>query len=244
MEGPGGGCLRGGRRCGLGGHEHRYVPSPGARERARERALVAAVAAATAKSPSVAGKPGAALFETAARHSGVDRPIVVGDRLDTDILGGNRAGMATALVLTGVDSVRTALAARVDERPDYLIGSLGELYEEYPAGSGSTAPRTPAVGQLPLRTLLNGDHQRTRGRPRQLACRMRRMVGSPRRSDTGCRARGQLHNRSLDPKQERQLSGAHEGLRDQVLPRPSGELPPPASPGGTTRPRGTRRGAG
>ena len=96
-------------------------------------ALVAAITAATGRSPLVAGKPGAALFETAARHSGVERAIVVGDRLDTDILGGNRAGMATALVLTGIDTVRTALAARVDERPDYLIGSLGELYEEYPA---------------------------------------------------------------------------------------------------------------
>lgn len=95
--------------------------------------MVAAVAAATGKTPLVAGKPEAALFETAARHSGVERALVVGDRLDTDILGGNRAGMATALVLTGVDSVQTALAARVDERPDFLIRSLNELYEEYPA---------------------------------------------------------------------------------------------------------------
>ena len=95
--------------------------------------LVAAVAAATGKSPLIAGKPEAALFETAARHSCVKRPLVVGDRLDTDILGGNRAGMATVLVLTGVDSVQTALAASVDERPNYLIRSLGELYEEYPA---------------------------------------------------------------------------------------------------------------
>lgn len=95
--------------------------------------LVAAVAAATGKSPLVAGKPEAALFETAARHCGVERALVVGDRLDTDILGGNRAGMATVLVLTGVDSVQTALAARVDERPNYVIPSLGEIYEEYPA---------------------------------------------------------------------------------------------------------------
>jgi ribonucleotide monophosphatase NagD (HAD superfamily) len=57
--------------------------------------LVAAVAAATAKSPSVAGKPGAALSETAARHSVVDRGILMGDRIDTDILGEIRAGMAT-----------------------------------------------------------------------------------------------------------------------------------------------------
>lgn len=95
--------------------------------------LVAAVAAATGKRPLVAGKPEAALFETAARHSGIERALVIGDRLDTDILGGNRAGMATALVLTGVDSVQTALAACVNERPKYLIRSLGELYEEYPA---------------------------------------------------------------------------------------------------------------
>ncbi|WP_182976936.1 HAD-IIA family hydrolase [Arthrobacter cheniae] len=95
--------------------------------------MVAAVAAATGKSPMVAGKPEAALFETAARHSGVERALVIGDRLDTDILGGNRAGMATVLVLTGVDTVRTALAACVSERPDYLIRSMGELYEEYPA---------------------------------------------------------------------------------------------------------------
>ena len=95
--------------------------------------LVAAVAAATGKSPLVAGKPEPALFEKAARHSGVERGLVVGDRLDTDILGGNRAGMATVLVLTGVDSTQTALAARVDERPTYLIRTLGELYEEYPA---------------------------------------------------------------------------------------------------------------
>ncbi|WP_434991814.1 HAD-IIA family hydrolase [Arthrobacter sp. Ld5] len=95
--------------------------------------LVAAVAAATGRSPVVAGKPEAALFRTAAHHSGAERALVVGDRLDTDILGGNRAGMATALVLTGVDSVRTALAARTDERPDYLLESLAALYEAYPA---------------------------------------------------------------------------------------------------------------
>ncbi|WP_181033503.1 HAD-IIA family hydrolase [Arthrobacter sp. SX1312] len=104
--------------------------------------LVAAVTAATGRSPSVAGKPEAALFRTAARHSGAERALVVGDRLDTDILGGNRAGMATALVLTGVDSVRTALAARADERPDYLLGSLAELYEEYPAVTGEAGAST------------------------------------------------------------------------------------------------------
>jgi HAD superfamily hydrolase (TIGR01450 family) len=95
--------------------------------------LVAAVAAATGKRPVVAGKPEAPLFATAALHLGSRRPLVVGDRLDTDILGGNRAGMDTALVLTGVDSVRTALAAAASERPDYLLAGLDGLYEPYPA---------------------------------------------------------------------------------------------------------------
>ncbi|WP_312182907.1 HAD-IIA family hydrolase [Arthrobacter sp.] len=94
--------------------------------------LVAAVAAATGKTPVVAGKPEAPLFTTAAQHLGASRPLVVGDRLDTDILGGTNAGFATALVLTGVDTPATALAARTAERPVHLIPNLGALYEPYP----------------------------------------------------------------------------------------------------------------
>lgn len=94
--------------------------------------LVAAVTAATGSTPAVAGKPEAPLFTTAAKHLGVTRPLVVGDRLDTDILGGNRARMDTALVLTGVDTVRTALAAVADQRPTFLLASLEGLYEPYP----------------------------------------------------------------------------------------------------------------
>lgn len=95
--------------------------------------LVAAVAAATGKQPRIAGKPEAQLFTTAANHLDVNRALVVGDRLDTDILGGNRAGMATALVLTGVDTPQTALAAETDQRPTYLLQTLGDLHKPYPA---------------------------------------------------------------------------------------------------------------
>jgi glycerol 3-phosphatase-2 len=95
--------------------------------------LVAAVAAATGKAPLVAGKPEAPLFHAAAKRLQADRPLVVGDRLDTDILGGNRAGFATAAVLTGVDTTFTILAARTDERPDYLLADLEDLYAPYPA---------------------------------------------------------------------------------------------------------------
>ncbi len=95
-------------------------------------ALVAAVAAATGKTPLVAGKPQAPLFHAAAKRLAADRPLVVGDRLDTDILGGNNAGFATVAVLTGVDTRESILAARTLERPDYIIGDLTELYGPYP----------------------------------------------------------------------------------------------------------------
>lgn len=94
--------------------------------------LVQAVAAATGQTPRVAGKPEAPLFHSAAKRLGAERPLVVGDRLDTDILGGNNAGFATAAVLTGVDTRQTILAARAAERPDYIISSLGDLHRAYP----------------------------------------------------------------------------------------------------------------
>jgi glycerol-1-phosphatase len=95
--------------------------------------LVGAVAAATRQYPRVAGKPEAPLFHAAAKRLAAERPLVVGDRLDTDILGGNRAGFATVAVLTGVDTRETILAARTEERPDFLIPDLTGLYQPYPA---------------------------------------------------------------------------------------------------------------
>lgn len=95
--------------------------------------LVAAVAAATGRQPLVAGKPEAPLFHAAAKRLAADRPLVVGDRLDTDILGGNNAGFATVAVLTGVDTRETILAARTMERPTFLINDLTDLYRPYPA---------------------------------------------------------------------------------------------------------------
>ncbi|KUM37502.1 HAD-IIA family hydrolase [Arthrobacter sp. EPSL27] len=95
--------------------------------------LVAAVAAATGRRPRVAGKPEAPLFHAAAKRLAADRPLVVGDRLDTDILGGNNAGFATVAVLTGVDTRESILAARTLERPGYIINDLTDLYRPYPA---------------------------------------------------------------------------------------------------------------
>lgn len=95
-------------------------------------AMVAAVQAAAGGEPLVAGKPEAPLFHAAAERMNSKRPLIVGDRLDTDILGGTNAGMDTAAVLTGVDTVETVLAARTAERPRYLLADLRGLYQPYP----------------------------------------------------------------------------------------------------------------
>lgn len=97
-------------------------------------ALVAAVAAAAGQEPDVVvGKPQPDLFMAAVRRNQARRPLVIGDRLDTDIDGAVRAGYDSVLVLTGVTSAAEALAASLKTRPRYLAVDLGDLVMEYPA---------------------------------------------------------------------------------------------------------------
>ena len=95
--------------------------------------LVSAVHTAVGRLPVVAGKPERAIFDAAVTRFAASAPLFLGDRLDTDILGANRAGIASALVLTGIDGPKQVLAADADSRPTYLLGDLRELFEEYPA---------------------------------------------------------------------------------------------------------------
>ncbi|MFQ3535377.1 MAG: HAD-IIA family hydrolase [Aggregatilineales bacterium] len=66
--------------------------------------LVSAVATMTGQQPYMIGKPAAPMFEAALRCLGVPaaQALMIGDRLDTDILGAQRVGMKSALVLTGI----------------------------------------------------------------------------------------------------------------------------------------------
>lgn len=93
--------------------------------------LVGAVHTAVGQLPIVAGKPEPAIFQTALNLYKAENSIFVGDRLDTDILGANRAAIKSVLVLTGVSTRKDALAAKPEERPSYIISSLSELLEEY-----------------------------------------------------------------------------------------------------------------
>jgi hypothetical protein len=93
-------------------------------------AMVAALATAADREPDVVvGKPAPTLFEQAAKRRGAARPLVIGDRLDTDIEGANRASMPSLLVLTGVHRAADLLAAPAHQRPTYVAADLGGLFE-------------------------------------------------------------------------------------------------------------------
>lgn len=90
-------------------------------------ALVAFIAAATKATPQVAGKPERALHEEATSRSGAERPLVVGDRLDTDIEGANGVGAPSLLVLTGVATPAELIHAEAHQRPTFLSRDLRGL---------------------------------------------------------------------------------------------------------------------
>jgi HAD superfamily hydrolase (TIGR01450 family) len=91
--------------------------------------LVSVLRTALDREPDVVvGKPAPALFETAASLSGAQRPLTVGDRLDTDIEGAVRAGMDSLLVLTGVSGPAELLAAPPERRPTYVAADLSGLF--------------------------------------------------------------------------------------------------------------------
>jgi ribonucleotide monophosphatase NagD (HAD superfamily) len=101
-------------------------------------ALVATLATALGRQPDlVVGKPAPALFTQAARARSARRPLVVGDRLDTDIEGATRAGMDSLLVFTGVTTPADVLAAPPNRRPTYLAADLDGLFDADPEGRGA-----------------------------------------------------------------------------------------------------------
>ncbi|WP_241386941.1 HAD-IIA family hydrolase [Rhodococcus sp. CH91] len=100
--------------------------------------MVAAVRNATGATPIVAGKPAAPLLEDAIRRGGARRPLVVGDRLDTDIEGAGAVGADSLLVLTGVSTVDDLLRAPAHQRPTYIASSLTCL--DRPAAQLRVAP--------------------------------------------------------------------------------------------------------
>lgn len=93
--------------------------------------LVSAVHTAVGQLPLVAGKPEVAIFNTAIRRTNALRPLFVGDRIDTDILGANRSGIDSLLVLTGISGAKELLAVKSDSQPTYVVADLRELHLPY-----------------------------------------------------------------------------------------------------------------
>jgi glycerol-1-phosphatase len=99
-------------------------------------AMVGVVRDVTGREPLVTGKPDPAMHAECVRRTGAERPLVVGDRLDTDIEGGHRAGTASLLVLSGVTDPATLLAAGPLHRPDLLAADAGGLLVAHPPVDG------------------------------------------------------------------------------------------------------------
>jgi 4-nitrophenyl phosphatase len=89
--------------------------------------ILAAVTAAAGKEPTVIGKPNPLMYEQALKRLGAtpEQTTMIGDRLDTDILGGQRAGVKTALVLTGVTQAEDLNGSKV--QPTWVFDSIVAL---------------------------------------------------------------------------------------------------------------------
>jgi NagD protein len=104
-----------------------YCPVPGGGE-PDAAAIIAAIEACTGHEIEfIAGKPSAMMARTAMAILGTDPrdSIMVGDRVETDILMGHRVGMATALPLTGATTLEKLSHSQV--QPDYVLERLDQL---------------------------------------------------------------------------------------------------------------------
>ena len=95
--------------------------------------LLALLETATDVAPIVIGKPERAMFEVALRRLGTtpEQTLMIGDRLETDILGAQRAGLKTAVVLTGITTAEDA--ARSSIQADAVYESLQALHASWAA---------------------------------------------------------------------------------------------------------------
>lgn len=107
-------------------------------------AMVAALVTTTGLQPRVAGKPARPMLDSAIALSGAKRPLVVGDRLDTDIEAAAAAGLPALMPLTGVNNAADLLTAPPNRRPNYVCLDLRGLTEpELVVALPDPAGRTP-----------------------------------------------------------------------------------------------------
>jgi NagD protein len=90
-------------------------------------AIVRAIEAATGKSALALGKPSPITMCEAARQLGTERTVVIGDTMETDILGGVQLGFSTVLVLSG--GTRRSALDGFAYRPTHVVKSISDLLE-------------------------------------------------------------------------------------------------------------------
>ena len=128
--------------------------------------LIQVVATATGVQPLVAGKPEPPLHRESVLRTGARHPLVVGDRLDTDIEGAHRVGTDSMLVLTGVTGPAEVVAALPSQRPTYLAEDLTGLLEPHPeisAEDGAFSCRGWTARMRGDQLELDGDGERIDG---------------------------------------------------------------------------------
>ena len=113
--------------------------------------VVAAVATAAQREPILIGKPSAQAGELITHHAGVapEEAVMVGDRLETDIEMGRRAGLWTCLVLTGISTAEEAEQLSPEHRPHWIIDSIADLPDllrKLKASAGTPPSGGPAGG--------------------------------------------------------------------------------------------------
>jgi len=93
--------------------------------------ILAALQAATGVVPIIVGKPERLMFDIAVEKMGSDpaHTAMLGDRLETDILGGQRAGLKTILVTTGIDNEATMAAKGI--YPDAIFSGIEALVTQW-----------------------------------------------------------------------------------------------------------------
>ena len=91
------------------------------------RALVAPIELATGKQAYFVGKPNPLMMRTGLRMLGVhsDEAVMIGDRMDTDIVAGMESGLTTVLVLSGVSNLENMQVFAY--RPRYILNGVGDI---------------------------------------------------------------------------------------------------------------------
>jgi NagD protein len=118
----------------VGPAEEGLIPATGA--------VAALIAAATGVKPYFVGKPNPLMMRSALRQLGAhsETSVMIGDRMDTDIVAGTEAGMRTILVLTGV--TRSTEVNRFPYRPSLVLESVAEIEVVVVGGDSEGLGRT------------------------------------------------------------------------------------------------------